>query len=169
MRNTWIAMMIVLFAGCHNARKTAPPETLQPNIDVLRFVEGKPFEFVLKDIDGRIIRSSDLKGKVVLVDVWATWCAPCRASTPAMKKLYAELDGKLEIVGLSVDKRASASRSYAEKHGVTWPQVWAGSLLRHIETKGIPFYLVIDKKGILHGTKLGGSPPETMIRVLADE
>lgn len=164
-------MIVSFVAMATDCEEDQPSGTAsaEPNIDVLQFVVGKPFEFVLKDVSGRIIRSADMKGKVILVDVWATWCAPCRASTPEIKRLYAELDGKLEVVGISVDKRAAAPRSYAEKHGLTWPQVWAGSLLRRIEARGIPFYLVIDKKGILHGTKLGGRPPETMLRVLAGE
>src|SRR5207248_7770683 len=76
------------------------------HIEVLPWPEtGEPYPFTLTTIDGRKIRSEELKGKVVLIDCWATWCSPCMALMPELKTLYEKWHKHgLEIVGVSLDR-----------------------------------------------------------------
>jgi thiol-disulfide isomerase/thioredoxin len=86
---------------------------------------GKPAPTVIaKDLEGGTFRLSDLKGKYVLIDFWATWCAPCVAETPALKKLYDLYGAKgFEIVGVSLDETAAPLRDFVKAREIPWKQV----------------------------------------------
>ena len=66
---------------------------------------GQAADFTYPDVDGKMVSLSDFKGKVVLVDVWATWCGPCRQTAPIMKELAKEYAGKIVIYKVNVDKQ----------------------------------------------------------------
>ena len=100
----------------------------------------------------------EIDGKVVLVDFWASWCVPCRASFPAMEKLYLEYkDQGFEIVAVSVDEKAKAYEDFAKMSGVTFP------LLRDLEKKLVelcaielmPTSFMLDKSGKVHAVHHG--------------
>lgn len=113
----------------------------------------KGYEFKYEDKDGKMVSFSDLKGKVVLIDTWATWCAPCKVEIPHLKKLEEEMKGKnLHIVSLSVDE---------EKDKETWKQMikdenlggiqlfakgWS-DFAKYYKINAIPRFLVFDKEG----------------------
>jgi len=97
-----------------------------------------------------------LEGKAVLLYFWATWCAPCKASTPGLKQLYAELKkrhgDRFVMLGLSLDSDETSVRRYVEKEGIPWPQVCIG---RNSQTAadygvyGVPMYYVIGPDGTI--------------------
>jgi thiol-disulfide isomerase/thioredoxin len=120
---------------------------------------GKPYVFDLPTIDGGRVRSADLKGKVVIVDFWATWCKPCMAELPQVQKL-ADLHAKdgLVVVGVTFDEDAAPAAQAMQDRGLAWPQV----LAEHTNGKGernywhevtgvtaIPRLFVIDRTGVL--------------------
>lgn len=76
-------------------------------------------------LDGKELKISDLRGKVVLIDFWATWCAPCVAELPTLKRAHEKFADKgLVIVGISFDEKAETARKFADKRGLSWPQAW---------------------------------------------
>src|SRR5208337_4684788 len=78
-------------------------------------------DFALKDAAGRTIRLNDLRGKVVIVDFWATWCGPCRAVMPELQKMHTDLAGKgLTILGLDVGEDSDTVTQFAHKFGYTF-------------------------------------------------
>ncbi|MCZ6673372.1 MAG: TlpA disulfide reductase family protein [Verrucomicrobia bacterium] len=109
----------------------------------------------------------DLDGKVVLLDFWASWCAPCKASFPAMEELYQEFkDQGFVILAVSVDSSAKAYKKFADKSGVTFPLVLDAQkkLVSTAEIEVMPTSLMIDKKGIIrtvHQGYLGKKTIET--------
>lgn len=127
-------------------------------IEVLSCPEiGKPIDFDFTTTDGKRVRSRDLRGKVILIDCWATWCSPCRALLPELKDLYdkSHKDG-LEIIGVSFDQDAAKFKKTCEKEELTWAQVLVPSdektrrLWEEITgIGGIPRLFLIDRQGVL--------------------
>jgi len=94
---------------------------------------------------------SSLKGKVVILDFWATWCGPCRESIPELEKLYEKYHAEgLEVVGISVDDSADVLPAAIKQLGMTYPVVLAGNIpdLRNkFQFNAIPQMYVLDKNG----------------------
>ena len=133
---------------------------------------GKPFELTFTDaVSGREISlQKDLKGKVVVLDFWATWCPPCVRAVPGMKKLYAQYRGQgVEFVGVSLDSSEAdgglvALKDFVSKNGIAWPQYHqgAGDLGSRWAVGAIPTVFVIDADGKLASTDARGNI-ETLI------
>jgi len=140
----WICAVILLalFAapGCNKRLEPA--------------VEGKPApDFTLKDLAGNPVQLSTLKGKVVLVNFWATWCPPCREEIPSMAKMNQAMQGKpFQLLAISIDEGGKGAVSdFFKKSGVTLPALLDtdGSVAKRYATTGVPETFVIDTKGVI--------------------
>lgn len=100
---------------------------------------------------GGAIGPASFKGQVVIVDFWATWCAPCRKSFPAYQALMDEFGGKLTVIGVSVDDDSSGIEKFRSETGVKFPLVWdEGQAVAGSYKPGtMPTSFVIDKNGIV--------------------
>jgi len=89
---------------------------------------GATFQAELKRLDGGTLKlPDDLKGKVVLIDFWASWCGPCVASMPKLKTIYAKYKSQgLEIVGISLDRTRADAESFVKDANITWIQTYSG-------------------------------------------
>jgi peroxiredoxin/Tfp pilus assembly protein PilF len=118
-------------------------------------------DFELVTLAGDYVTSEDLRGKVVLLDFWATWCAPCVKAIPDLKALARRM-GKQPFVLLSIsaDHDEPALREFVQKHDMTWPQVWD----KHHEftakctIRGYPTYLLVDHTGEIVFSASGWGP-----------
>jgi thiol-disulfide isomerase/thioredoxin len=109
-------------------------------------------DFTLTDIQGKTIRLSDLKGRTVLLDFWATWCGPCRADAPALDKLYQKYGGKeLTIIGLSVNEERPVVQKFLSEHPhpYTIALTSENEMPRPYQIGVFPTYIVIDTEGNL--------------------
>ena len=129
--------------------------------------EGEPFELAFQDaIDGESISvQEDLKGKVVVIDFWATWCGPCVAELPHMKELYAQYKDKgVEFIGVSLDQPdddgLAALKTFVAENDLSWPQYHGGdassNFARTWGITAIPTLFIVDTKGLLHSTNARG-------------
>jgi len=124
-------------------------------------LSGKPLlgkgvtapNFTLPDLGGKMASLTDYKGKVVLLNIWATWCAPCVAEMPSMEKLYQELKNEdFEILAVSVDESgAEAVNPFMKKHKLDFPVLLdtKGDIKTLYQATGIPESFIIDKDGII--------------------
>ncbi len=121
-------------------------------------------EFTQKDPDGKLIKLSSLKGKYVLVDFWASWCAPCRAESPNVVKAYNKYHEKgFEILSVSLDneKGKDAWLTAIQKDGLVWKNVsdlkgWKNEVAVLYGIKAIPQNMLLDKTGKIIGKNLKG-------------
>ncbi|AOM80744.1 thioredoxin [Pedobacter steynii] len=111
------------------------------------------FQFSYPDKDGKTITMDNLKGKVVLVDVWATWCGPCKAEIPHLKKLEEEMKGTdVSIVSISVDEAKDKDKwlKMIKDDQLGGTQLFAsgwGDLAKYYKITGIPRFMVFDRQG----------------------
>jgi thiol-disulfide isomerase/thioredoxin len=160
------------------ASEAAVKRAREKGIEVLPLPEvGKPYEFSLTTIKGKTIESRELRGKVVLIDCWASWCGPCLREMPEMKRVYQKWHDKgLEVIGLSLDKDPKAATAAALKHALSWPLavVPAGEEARELWTQAariesIPRFLVVDTKGVLRADLSSAGDLEKIIAGLLAE
>lgn len=105
--------------------------------------------FKLKDLDGRVLESSALRGRVVVVDFWATWCTPCVQELPELELYKKKIEGSREVVFLSlnVTDDAETARAFARKKGLRPPVYLGDDLLGTYQVSGFPTKLILDLRG----------------------
>jgi cytochrome c biogenesis protein CcmG, thiol:disulfide interchange protein DsbE len=127
-------------------------------------------QFTVASLDGRQVSLSDYRDKVVLVNIWATWCPPCRQEMPSMERLYQALQGHdFEILAVSIDAPtgqvdASGNRggdlaAFAKEFGLTFPILHnpSGDIQQLYQTTGVPESFVIGKDGVIYKKVAGPS------------
>jgi thiol-disulfide isomerase/thioredoxin len=144
----------------------------------IRAHEAKPVVITGKDIDGKDFSTEGWKGKVILVDFWATWCGPCREELPRVKKVYADYHEKgLEILGVSNDYSAEALKKYVKSEGMPWPEIFDEDAAKDrkwhpvtlgFDIHGIPMMFLIDKKGVLRTVEARESMEDLIPKMLAE-
>lgn len=112
--------------------------------------------FTLKDLGGKSVSLADYRGKVVIIDFWASWCAPCRSSMPRLKELHtAYQDQGVVMIGVSLDRTEADAANYLKDNGYDdviglWESVSASQKVAHLYgVSGIPHTLVLDRYGIV--------------------
>ena len=127
-------------------------------------------EFEANDLKGGLARLSDHRGEVVLVNIWATWCLPCRVEMPSMERLYQEIgeDG-FEIMAVSIDavlgqfdqagRPGGDIEVFADSLGLTFPMLHdpSGGIERLYRTTGVPETFLIGRDGIIYKKVAGGT------------
>ncbi len=121
--------------------------------------QSGPTDFSLFSIDGEEYTLSDLKGQVVIIDFWATWCPPCRNSIPAFSRLYEKYHEQgLTILGIGLDDE-QALVSFQKQMDIPYPiLVGDKDLAKDYGVTGIPKTIFIDKKGNVRKTQTGFAP-----------
>ena len=123
-------------------------------VNLKKLPVGSPApDIVLNSPDGKSIALSSLKGKIVLIDFWASWCGPCRRENPMITEIYRKYkDRKFEIFGVSLDDDVDAWKEAIKKDHITWPQVselkkWESEVVKIYQIEAIPYTVLIDKQG----------------------
>lgn len=167
-----------IVANADSAFKAVPGiDKMIAHLDVLKNVAvGKTFtDFEMPDAKGKMQKLSDYvgKGKVVLIDFWASWCPPCRREMPNLVAAYKQYKNKgFEIVGISLDSKADAWAKGVKDLGITWPQLsdlqgWKNSGAALYGVNSIPHTVLVDKDGTiiaknLHGEELDAKLKEVL-------
>ena len=134
-------------------------------------VGQKFIDFEMQTPDGKSVKLSDYagKGKIVLVDFWASWCGPCRREMPNLVEAYAKYKGKnFEIVGVSLDQNADSWKEAIKTLKMTWPQMsdlkyWNSEGAQLYAVNSIPHTMLIDGEGTIIARGLHGEELQTKI------
>ena len=123
-------------------------------------------------LDGAPLELTSLRGHVVVLNVWGSWCPPCRAEAPALERVWraTRADGA-RFVGINVKDRPAAARAFVERFGVTYPSVEdsdgrAQLALRGVQPRAIPSTIVGDREGRLAAAVFGGTDEPTLRQIL---
>jgi peroxiredoxin len=144
--------VVIILLQVKDALFNLPPTSrLQP---------GRPApDFVFPGLDGKMVRLADYKGKVVFLNIWATWCPPCREEMPSMENLYKELKGEdFEILAVSIDaSEAKAVAPFMKEFRLSFPVLLdpKGTAKSLYGTTGVPESFIIDKKGRIEKIIIG--------------
>jgi thiol-disulfide isomerase/thioredoxin len=163
-RATWLAMGAVAVAlgliwlapgindshvdeGSGSAEADYPGE---PD-DVKAAGKPAPLHFTLKDMNGADVKLASFKGKVILLNFWATWCGPCKAEIPSLVELQHQYADDLVILGFSVDDTVDKMKPYAAQYGINYPLL-VGNGREDVQEAfgplfGIPVSVIIDREG----------------------
>src|SRR5690606_2270865 len=124
--------------------------------EVLKIGQTAP-EISLPTLNGNTVTLSSLKGKLVLIDFWATWCAPCVKEQPELKAIYDKHSdkvkaGEFEILGVSLDKSKENWQKNIDRFKINWLQVsdlmfWRSPVAKDYAIEGLPFNVIIDEQG----------------------
>jgi thiol-disulfide isomerase/thioredoxin len=126
-------------------------------------------DFEEKDLNGKPLSIANQKGKVVLLDFWATWCGPCVAELPNVLETYEKHHSKgFEIIGISLDQDRAKLTSFLEKRKMTWPQYfdgkgWENKLAQKYGIQSIPATFLLDGEGKIIGKDLRGEDLEAAV------
>ncbi|MEU6254199.1 TlpA disulfide reductase family protein [Streptomyces sp. NPDC047043] len=154
----------VLLAGCSSKEPigdTTPGDPLSRT-----FEEGeRPAapDLAGTSLDGKAVRLSDYRGKVVVLNAWASWCPPCRAEAPGLQEVQKKWGGRgLQVLGLDNDGSRADGLAFQKQHRLGYPSLHDPSgkqILRLprglVNTKGLPFTIVVDRSGKVAATRMG--------------
>jgi peroxiredoxin len=139
---------------------------------ILSFASDKAApDFTLTDLSGKSISLSNLKGKVIFINFWATWCGPCRHEIPDFIEFYKEnKNNGAVILGVSVDKSAKKVRDFAEEYGINYPIAMATNEMigDYKPGKFIPTTIIIDTNGMIKEKKIGVMDKATLEHYLKE-
>jgi thiol-disulfide isomerase/thioredoxin len=150
----------------------AEAEKALKSIKAMAELKSKPLDIKFTAVDGREVDLSKMRGKVVLIDFWATWCGPCVAELPNVLKAYKELHPKgFEIVGISLDSDKGKLESFVKDKGMEWPQFfdgkgWKNEIATTYDIRSIPAMWLVDQKGMVVDTAARGGLEEKVAKLL---
>lgn len=162
--NKQVFILLVTFFSLQSYSSKAQPKQGQLAADI-----------ALPSVGGDTLRLSSLKGKVVLLDFWASWCGPCRVSNKSLVKLYSKYKKSgFEILGVSLDDDKGKWENAIKKDNITWLQVndgggWEAKTAVKWQIDAIPTSFLIDKEGRLLAMNLEGKELEKALKYLLDK
>jgi peroxiredoxin len=159
----WVILFIVglTVALLVGLTQVPPPTGLQPG------QSAPPLEG--KDTQGRLVRLQDYRGKVVVVNFWATWCGPCRKLIPHERELVAKFaDRPFAFIGVSADHDLADLQEFLSKQKLPWPNIFdeGNILVRAWEIEYFPSIFVIDQAGVIRYRDVTGSKLEQAVSSL---
>ena len=162
-----MTMAVALLAGL----LTTPPVPVVADAAT----PSAPISWRAVDLDGRVWSSESLRGRVVLIDFWATWCAPCLAELPRLRRLHARYDtGDLVILGISLDRSSARDfRSWLQRQGIGWPQVrevggYDSPLAAQFGVEVLPASFLVGRDGRVVARDLRGESLTARVRALVE-
>ena len=146
-----IAALVIFETGRHLAHRiqaipAPPPRPTAPDLTMI-------------DLDGNHINTGDYRGKVLLVNFWAAWCAPCAEEIPQFMRLQEKYENKLQVIGVSIDDNESELRSFYKNHKMNYPVIRGDQKIAdgYGGVPGLPTTYIIDQEKHIRGRLVGAT------------
>ncbi len=164
-----VAALAVLVGTARRLSNVEVPASLELPAGVELAAGNEAPDFRLPTLDGDEVSLSSLRGHVVLVDFWATWCGPCRHEMRELQRIHEEYAGRgVRIVAISLDAHPEAVDPYVRREGLTYPILFGGAAVQaSYRVTGLPTLVVVDQEGIVRHVHVGYAPGAES--VLVDE
>jgi len=164
-----LALSIFTFSGDRNGNKI--PGISTDNV-IIKLDGDKAPDFSLKSVDGKTVKLSDYKGKVVIIDFWATWCGPCRRGIPDLVSIQKEFKDDLVIIGISLDaeKTIKDVPGFVKSYSINYPIVYGDEkvVMAYGGIQSIPTAFVVDKKGNVVDRHIGLVSKDTYVNKIKE-
>ena len=150
----FVAAILIMVDHYYETPMTLADVQLPPGVDTEKSEVGfKAPAFTVRNLKGQRVQLADYKGKVIILNLWATWCGPCRVEMPGMENLYRRYRSQgLEILAVSLDKGSSDKvQTFADEYRLSFPILLDsdGQVERLYDTHTIPTTFVVDKRGMI--------------------
>ncbi len=149
---------------------------VEAQLSTLKISVGKEApNFVAKDLKGKKISVEGYRGKVTLIDFWATWCPPCRAEMPNVISVYRKYKKRgFDILGISLDRNENALKSYTKRFKIPWRQYfdgrgWKNKFAAAYGVQSIPKTILLDRKGVIRYVDVRGDALKIAVAKLIKE
>jgi|GEM_PF-70173 len=155
MLKSWFTLAPVVLAALSLPAEGRPERAIAPDLE-------------LKRLDGKgALRVSDFRGRVLVLDFWATWCEPCKRSLPKHVELAERYGSELALIALSVDEKLTTAKSYVERHQLplSFAHDSSGGVARAFKVESMPYALVIDREGRIAERVVGEPYPALLAAV----
>jgi peroxiredoxin len=166
-----VLVIVCALAGCAGTGGEGSGQ----NASDARYVPGDGSHKLIKDrqpvppiqgttVDGRPLRLADYKGKVIVVNFWASWCSPCRAEAPTLQKVYEETKASgVQFVGVDVKDARENAQAFTRTYKITYPSLFdqpgqVALAFHGIPPSAVPATLVIDRRGNVAARAVGSVP-----------
>ncbi len=150
-RALFIPLLFILTAMGTNAPVGSDKKPVSPwEIDKLE--KAKAPDFILKDMNGKAISFSAFRGKVILLNFWATWCPSCIAEMPSFNKAYQQMKGRgLEVIAVSTDRSLNDAKNFSDKKGLSFTILLdeTRNVTKQYKVFSLPTTFLIDRHGII--------------------
>jgi thiol-disulfide isomerase/thioredoxin len=164
---SFLSLAVMGLVGCNQHSTSSPQPQPKEHAVAVGEIGSRLPDFSVKDLQGREISSADLRGKVVLIDFWATWCQPCKKEMPGYQKLTDRYGSRgLTVVGFKFDTMPDVEDPvlFAGKIGVRYPLAVAADDLKQKfgGIEGLPTTLLYDRQGVLRQKVIGFEYTDTI-------
>lgn len=169
-----ISITILISAGIFILVSKAPGETLSQ--EVISAPQSGFFapDFTLQTAEGATITLSELRGKPLLINFWASWCPPCRAEMPALQEIYeANKENDFVVLGINTTYQDDPVQAIAftEELGLTFPILFDqdGVVSRLYQSRALPTSYFVDSSGVIQEVVVGGPMSDTLLKIRVEE
>ena len=162
-------LLQLAFAACSRSRPSPQSGHGTMNMEIQPKKLSRLPSFAFQDLSGHVVSSDQFSGKVLLVDVWATWCPPCKQEMPWFQELYEQYrDQGLEVIGISIDPNPADARRFVQELGITYTMLHHPEVMQEWGLLGLPTTLVVDREGNIRRKIVGFDYKETFEAALRE-